>query len=281
MKITHRVSQQHTSDGDGVKIKRIAGFNDRRLDPILMIDELRSNNPDDYIGGFPPHPHRGMETFTYIKKGGFEHRDHLGNREAIRADGTQWMSTGKGVLHSEMPLNDAKEGMHGFQIWINMPAKDKMRDPLYQDSNEKGNPQLEDANGVTLRALSGSWDWQAQSATAAITDTSAKTRIADIHIPKGQSINLGKLDETMSGLFIYQGKLDNGLSNGNEIILFEEEGDVIFQAHPDTDVDALLFVAEPIEEPVAHYGPFVMNTEREIQQAVRDYQNGFFGEIRG
>ena len=281
MKIVHRVSQQHTSDGDGVKIKRIAGFNDTQLDPILMIDELRSDNPDDFIGGFPPHPHRGMETFTYIKKGGFEHRDHLGNREAIRANGTQWMSTGKGVLHSEMPLNDAKDGMHGFQIWINMPAKNKMRDPIYQDSNEKGNPVLQNDAGATLRALSGEWSWQDQKIAAAVTGMSANTRIADIYLPKGKTINLGSFDEAQLGLFIYQGKLADGQSNGHEILMLKPDGELVIQAHDDHNVEALLFATNPIGEPVVHYGPFVMNTEQEIHQAINDYQRGLFGEIRG
>ncbi len=107
-----------TQDGDGVNIKRIAAFNGQKLDPFLMIDEIRSDDSSDYIGGFPPHPHRGIETFTYIKKGGFEHRDQLGNVKAIRAGDIQWMSTGSGVIHSEMPLADSEQGLHGFQIWL-------------------------------------------------------------------------------------------------------------------------------------------------------------------
>ncbi len=134
MKILQILPAQPTSDGDGVNISRVADFQALALDPYLMLDEIRSDDERDYLGGFPPHPHRGMETFTYIRKGGFEHRDQLGNVRAIREGKVQWMSTGRGVVHSEMPLADAKEGLHGFQIWLNMPAKDKMRPPRYQDS---------------------------------------------------------------------------------------------------------------------------------------------------
>ena len=278
MKLLKRIKQRNTSDGNGVKIKRIAGF-DNSIDPILMIDELKSDNPDDYIGGFPPHPHRGMETFTYIKKGGFEHKDHLGNKEEIRENGTQWMSTGKGILHSEMPLNDAINGMHGFQIWINMPAKNKMREPIYKDSNKLGNPIHVSHNKSSLRAIAGEWLFEGKILKAAITETSANTKIADIFIPKGEKINLNKLNGDMKAIFIYEGKLADNLSNGNELILFESDNNLEFKAHNNTDVKALIFDAESINEKIVHYGPFVMNTEEEINQAVIDFRNGKFGTI--
>ena len=278
MKLLKRIKQRHTSDGAGVKIKRISGFNNE-IDPILMIDELRSDDPKDFIGGFPTHPHRGMETFTYIKKGGFEHRDHLGNREEIRENGTQWMSTGKGILHSEMPLNDAIDGMHGFQIWINMPAKDKMRDPIYKDSNKLGNPIEIADNQTSLRALSGEWNFNNKSLTAAITETTSNTKIADIFIPKGETIKLHKFNGSMKAIFIYEGQLADNLSKGYEVVLFDSDSDLEFTSHPNTDVNALIFDADLIGEYIIHYGPFVMNTEEEIKQAVLDFQQGKFGQI--
>ena len=143
MKIIRTNKAHATQDGAGVNISRIAWFDGRSLDPFLMIDELNSDNKSDFMAGFPAHPHRGIETFTYIRKGGFEHQDQMGNKKAIRAGDVQWMSTGRGVIHSEMPLADAEHGMHGFQIWLNMPAKDKMRPPRYQDTTEQKSPCYE------------------------------------------------------------------------------------------------------------------------------------------
>ncbi|MFC3093468.1 pirin family protein [Alteromonas sediminis] len=280
MKVIERIPQRHTADGDGVKIKRIDGFSNSFLDPILMVDELRSDNPDDYIGGFPPHPHRGMETFTYIRKGGFEHRDSMGNVEAIEQYGTQWMSTGKGILHSEMPLNDAKEGLHGFQIWINLPAKDKMRDPLYKDSNDSGNPQFVDNNGVSLRALAGTWEFQDQRLDAAVQHTSANTKIADIHIPKSETITLNGVEGNLLAVLVYEGKLELPESRGAEMLILSPVEVLSLTADKHTDVNVLLFSANQIKEPVAHHGPFVMNTQEELIQAVRDYQSGFFGQVK-
>ena len=130
--LQHIIPSHASSDGDGVKIRRVAMFDQPLTDPFLMLDELSSDNPDDYIGGFPPHPHRGMETLTYLRHGSLEHRDHLGNRGLINSGGAQWMSAGRGIIHSEMPALDMQR-LHGFQLWINLPAKDKMSAPKYRD----------------------------------------------------------------------------------------------------------------------------------------------------
>lgn len=277
LKIRHRIPQQDTQDGDGVKIRRVADFRAALLDPFLMVDELRSDDSKDYIGGFPPHPHRGIETFTYIRKGGFEHRDHLGNRETIREFGTQWMSTGSGVLHSEMPLADATKGMHGFQIWVNMAAKDKFRAPIYQDSNTIANPLVTDAAGNSLRALAGEWRFNRQTISAPITDLSASARLADVQVLPGQNVELGSFEQGMLGLLVYEGEIAEG-EHKNVFLLLEPGSSVSFSASS-LGAKVLVFVGEPLKEPVIHYGPFVMNTEQQIHDALRDYQAGAFGRI--
>lgn len=278
MQIKHIIAQQATSDGDGVRIKRVADFNAAQLDPFLMIDELRSDDEKDYIGGFPPHPHRGMETFTYIRKGGFEHRDQLGNREAIKAHGTQWMSTGKGVLHSEMPLADAKDGMHGFQIWVNMAAKDKLRAPLYQDSNDTGNPELTAENGAVLRALAGTWTAGGETIVAPITNLSADAMIADAELPANSKIEFGHIDRELLMVLVYEGNLGHKDARQGRMLVLDANEPLILETE-DSAANVLVFAGNPLREPVVHYGPFVMNTQQQIHDAIRDYQNGKFGHI--
>ena len=188
MQITDVMQSAPTQDGDGVKISRIADFTGSKLDPFLMIDELKSDHRADYIGGFPPHPHRGIETFTYMIKGGFEHQDQMGNKKVISSGNVQWMSTGYGVVHSEVPVADS-EGMHGFQIWLNMPAKDKLRQAIYQDSVDSDLPVIRNRQGAWLKALAGSWDLGEEVANSPLFALSADAAIADITLePGGQAV---------------------------------------------------------------------------------------------
>ena len=152
-----------TSDGDGVKIRRLGLFNQRLADPFLMLDELVSDDEKDYMGGFPPHPHRGMETLTYLRKGALHHKDHLGNRGEIRSGGAQWMSAGKGIIHSEMPELDGG-GLHGFQLWINLPAKEKMSDPKYRDVPSTEIPAIQLDNGGLINVIAGQWNIEGKDA---------------------------------------------------------------------------------------------------------------------
>ena len=174
MKVIQQLNSRATQDGDGVNISRIPGFDGKYLDPFLMIDELKSDDHSDFMGGFPAHPHRGIETFTYIIKGGFEHQDQMGSKKAIRAGDVQWMSTGFGVIHSEMPLADAKEGMHGFQIWLNMPSAEKLRAPRYQDTTEAPAPMTRNEQGVELKALAGSWQFAGEQQVSSLQDLAAR-----------------------------------------------------------------------------------------------------------
>ncbi|MGL5361141.1 MAG: pirin family protein, partial [Shewanella sp.] len=208
MKVVNTFYAKPAMDGDGVNIRRVADFVKTRFDPFLMLDEIKSDDEQDFIGGFPPHPHRGIETFTYIRKGGFEHRDQLGNVKAIRAGDAQWMSTGFGVVHSEMPLADAKEGLHGFQIWINMPAKDKLRPATYQDTASQAKVTATNGTGATLQALAGDWAFVGQdSIRAVLQGLSGEAALADLSIaPMGRA----KLDlscHEFAALYLYQGEL--------------------------------------------------------------------------
>ncbi|WP_445772801.1 pirin family protein [Shewanella sp.] len=287
MKVLQRFSALPAMDGDGVNINRVSDFKQLRFDPYLMIDEIKSDDEQDFIGGFPPHPHRGVETFTYIRKGGFEHRDQMGNVKAIRAGDVQWMSTGRGVVHSEMPLADAKEGLHGFQIWLNMPAKDKMRAPIYQDSCDKANPKIVNEHGATLHALAGSWGFNhnPDEITATIEKLAGNGAIADVSLaPDGHGIvNLERFHTVC--VYLYQGELHyvdaQGLresAGAGQLLVLDALELCYFQAESN-GAGLLILAGNPINESIVQMGPFVMNTQAEIDQAVRDYQQGLFGQI--
>ena len=280
MNIANILTSYATQDGDGVNISRIPGFDGKYLDPFLMIDELKSDNEADYMGGFPAHPHRGMETFTYIIKGGFEHKDQMGNKKAIRAGDVQWMSTGNGVVHSEMPLSDAKDGLHGFQIWINMPSKEKMRDPIYQDTTQSPAPTFKNENGVTLTALAGSWQFEAVELTSSIQKLSANAALADVTLPAGKQLKLDPLKQQNVMLYIHSGSLitpDNQTFKAGKLLILEPGSDIDIATQHGAGV--LILAGDPLKQPIAHMGPFVMTTQAEIQQAVRDCQNGQFGTL--
>ena len=280
MKITKVLTAYATQDGDGVNIRRIPGFDGKYLDPFLMIDELKSDDESDYIGGFPPHPHRGIETFTYILKGGFEHQDQMGNKKAIRAGDVQWMSTGSGVMHSEMPLADAEQGLHGFQIWLNMPSAQKMREPQYQDTTEHPAPSFTNQQGVSLKALAGTWQFESHQLAASLQNLAANGAIADVVLPAGEGLNLPALKQQKVMIYIHTGSLisqTGDVFNAGKLLILEPLSDIALQAKKAAGV--LIFAGDPLNQPIAHMGPFVMTTEAEIRQAVSDYQNGFFGSL--
>ena len=287
MKVLSRFSARPAMDGDGVNINRVADFLNTRFDPYLMIDEIKSDDEQDFIGGFPAHPHRGVETFTYILKGGFEHRDQLGNVKAIRAGDVQWMSTGSGVVHSELPLADAKEGLHGFQIWLNMPAKHKMRPAIYQDSTEQPNPSIDNEHGATLKALAGKWGFMndPQTLTATIQGLAGNGAIADLTLENDGHATHNLAAHDVVCAYIYRGALHyvdpQGLRTvavAGQLLMLDPQEVSHFQAES-TGAGLLILAGAPINEKIVHMGPFVMNTQAEIEQAVRDYQQGDFGKI--
>ena len=278
MKIIRTNKAHPTQDGAGVNISRIAGFDGRSLDPFLMIDELKSNNKSDFMAGFPAHPHRGIETFTYIRKGGFEHQDQMGNKKAIRAGDVQWMSTGRGVIHSEMPLADAEHGMHGFQIWLNMPAKDKMRPPRYQDTTKQKVPVILNDTGIELRALAGTWQLEQQSATSSIDELAGNSAIADVVLPENTETTLDISSHSKAIVYIHSGSIADTAYVETYQFEVDPKTPLILKAGK-RGLGVLVLVGEPIREKIAHMGPFVMNTQEELHQAVRDYQMGRFGDI--
>lgn len=276
MKVTNTYQSVPTQDGDGVKISRIADFSGKLLDPFLMIDELKSDDEADYIGGFPPHPHRGMETFTYMIKGGFEHRDQMGNRKVISNGDVQWMSTGFGVVHSEMPVA-ADDGMHGFQIWVNMPAKDKLRSAIYQDSVETGLPELDNAQGANLRLLAGNWNLDHQEGQSPLSNLAAQAAVADLRLMSDGRGTIDRSGFEQVFLYVHSGEV-NGYQAGTLLLV---DPSVTLELRSRLGGGALVFSGMPLKEPVAHMGPFVMNTEAELRQAVADYRAGKFGTIGG
>nr|WP_010130281.1 pirin family protein [Microbulbifer agarilyticus] len=275
-----RVVAGHPSaDGAGVKIHRVAGFQSADFSPFLMVDEIRSENPDDYIAGFPPHPHRGIETLTYMLSGEFEHQDHLGNRGAISQGGAQWMRAGRGIIHSEMP-SQGDGGMHGFQLWINMAAKDKMADPGWRDVQPEQVREINlDTQGSMIRLIAGQWQVAGEPVSAPLLDTSANAAVADLRLAAGAEAELPLPASHTVLVYIYRGALDTGrgvVGRGNLVLFGAGEALQLRAAEGEVgeDTGVLILHGNPLNEPVAHYGPFVMNTREQIEQAVRDYNNG-------
>tara|TARA_R110000851_G_scaffold161068_2_gene304599 strand:- start:6974 stop:7852 length:879 start_codon:yes stop_codon:yes gene_type:complete len=284
MKVLNRYSALPAMDGDGVNINRIADFDKLRFDPYLMMDEIKSDNEQDFIGGFPPHPHRGIETFTYIRTGGFEHRDQMGNVKHIRAGDVQWMSTGSGVVHSEMPLADAKKGLHGFQIWLNMPAKHKMRPPIYQDTSKQANPCIDNEHGAKLVALAGNWGFNhdPHEISSSIQGLAGHGAIADLTLAGYGHGTLNLAEYQTVCAYVYQGELNyvdaQGLretARAGQFLVLDPHDVSHFQTES-TGAGLLLLAGKPINEEIVYMGPFVMNSQAEIEQAVHDYQQGRF-----
>ena len=280
MKLISNHTAHAAHDGDGVNIRRVADFNRIQFDPFLMLDELKSDDESDYIGGFPAHPHRGIETFSYILKGGMEHKDQLGNVKALQAGDVQWMSTGSGVVHSEMPLADSEAGLHGFQIWLNMPASEKMRAARYQDTTNTPIPEVDNSQGVVLRALAGDWNFAEKTLSAPIQGLAGKAAIADVILAENANAGLMLEQHQLVAVYIYAGELINEdkIYSAQQLLLLDSQAVVALKATA-AGAGILVLAGTPIKEQIVHMGPFVMNTQAEIRQAIDDYQNGHFGEI--
>lgn len=278
--VTNIVSARPATDGAGVKIKRLAGFGKPlNMDPFLMLDEIRSENRDEYIAGFPPHPHRGFETVTYMLAGGFSHEDSMGNKGAIDAGGAQWMTAASGVIHSEMPNtgDDPDDGqgpgMHGFQFWLNLPAAEKMEKPAYRDI-QRGEVVGFQEGDATVRLVAGELVHGAEHVAGTVTGKTTRALLADVTLPTGGRTELSYSDELSSQFYVYEGEVvvgDTTVSRGELAQL--GHGDSL-QLVAAKNAGLLLFGGLPLKEPVAHYGPFVMNTREEIEQAIHDYQAG-------
>lgn len=268
------IPAQPTSDGDGVKISRVAGFNNARLSPFLMMDELKSDESKDYVGGFPPHPHRGIETLTYMMEGHFQHKDHMGNVGELRSGGAQWMAAGQGVIHSEMPIMEEGQ-LHGFQIWINQPASDKMKPAKYHDFQPETITEYKTDKVGLVRILSGDLTVDGERLQGPLLQTGVPATVADWRSELPAELNLSTPEEHNMMIYVYRGAMQVGereLKQGQFGVLSQGEK-ALLQTQ---GVGALLFIGQPIHEPVVHYGPFVMNSFEEIEQAVEDYNAGKF-----
>jgi redox-sensitive bicupin YhaK (pirin superfamily) len=262
-----------TSDGAGVSLTRVlTGKLQRRLDPFLMLDAFGSNDPDEYIAGFPDHPHRGFETITYMLSGRMRHRDSAGHEGLLENGGMQWMTAGRGAIHSEMP--EQEDGlMEGFQLWLNLPASNKMAAPWYKDFSSVEIPQYTTAEGVTVRVLAGESNGVAGAMTREVTEPV----YLDIHLPAGTQLSTVLPATHNAFIYVYRGAVKVGdasvesqrmgiLSNAADV-----DGVTIFASE---DARLILVAGKPLNEPIVQYGPFVMNTQEEIHQALDDYRSG-------
>jgi redox-sensitive bicupin YhaK (pirin superfamily) len=248
------------------------------MDPILMIDELRSAHREDFAGGFPPHPHRGMQTLTYLRQGGLIHEDSRGNRGEIRGGGVQWMSAGRGIIHSEMPTLDSN-GLHGFQLWINLPRAEKMSEPRYRDIP---GPELVRyaTSGVAATAIAGRWSIDDVVLQGPLVELDGRAAIAELVLAPGVSSTLELPDSENALAYVYDGSVAHGGSQLSAChLLITSRGTHWTLEAGESGAGLLLMRGQPLREPVANYGPFVMNTEAEIEQAVRDYNAGKFDQI--
>lgn len=265
---------QATSDGAGVKLTRVLTQDlQRRLDPYLMLDAFGSDQRDDYIAGFPDHPHRGFETVTYMLEGRMRHRDSAGHEGLLGNGGVQWMTAGRGVIHSELP--EQEDGrMEGFQLWLNLPAEDKMREPWYRDIPSEQIPEFS-RDGVTVRVIAG----ESHGVAGAMQRARTEPLYLDLHLEPGARFEQALPAAHNAFVYVYRGalKFESGCT-------VPQQRMAIFANTPDSDgvrlqageapTRAILIAGQPLGEPIAQYGPFVMNTREELMQAVSDFQHG-------
>lgn len=267
------VQGRPTSDGAGVKLTRVlTGKLQRRLDPFLMLDAFANENPDDYIGGFPEHPHRGFETITYMIAGCMRHRDSAGNEGLLQNGGMQWMTAGRGVIHSEMP--EQENGlMEGFQLWLNLPASNKMIPAWYQDFPSLAIPEFTTLDGIKVRVLAG----ESHGVAGAMQRPDTAPLYLDIELPAGGEFSQPLPAAHNAFVYVYRGEAMAGAENVplRHMAILDNNGDgVTLQAAIPSRL--LLIAGQPLHEPIAQYGPFVMNTEAQLQQAVADFHAGRF-----
>ena len=290
-----RITQsQPTMEGAGVKLRRAFGFGTTdEFDPFLLLDDFRNENPEDYLAGFPWHPHRGIETITYVLAGEVSHGDSLGNRGTLGAGDVQWMTAGSGILHQEMPQGDARGRMHGFQLWANLPRSLKMTAPRYQDVVAREIPEVTDDDGTIVRIVCGDFAGK----RGPVDGIAADPRYLDVSVPAGLRKTLKVETPRHAFAYVFEGSgtfrdasqpravmTDRVGAGGEEVrdeignrslVLFDRGDEVTVQAG-DAGIRFLLVSGKPLEEPVAWQGPIVMNTPEELRQAYAELRNGTF-----
>ena len=289
------IESKPTMEGAGVKLRRAFGFGDTaEFDPFLLLDDFRNDRPADYRAGFPWHPHRGIETITYVLAGTVEHSDSLGNNGALGAGDVQWMTAGSGILHQEMPKGDTRGRMHGFQLWANLPSSLKMTAPRYQDIKAGEIPEVTDDDGTRVRIVCGDF-WGKRGPVEGV---AADPRYLDIWVPPGKRKTLPVETERHAFAYVFEGsgtfrsasqpfgvltekEVDGtrpccASKTGNRSLVLFDSGDEVAVQAGDEGIRFLLVSGKPIEEPVAWYGPIVMNTQAELQKAVAELHDGTF-----
>ena len=277
-----------------MRLQRAFGFGKTKdFDPFLLFDDFRNENPEDYLAGFPWHPHRGIETITYVLAGSVEHGDSLGNKGKMTAGDVQWMTAGSGILHQEMPKGDKQGRMHGFQLWANLPSSLKMTSPRYQDIPSSAIPEVTDDDGTRVRVVCGEF-WGKKGPVEGV---AADPNYLDISVPPNKQKRLAVETTRNAFAYVFAGSgTFRGASNpravlteqvaqpdgervydvtNHSLLLFDRGDEVVVQAGPE-GIRFLLVSGKPIEEPVAWYGPIVMNTEQELRQAMTELNNGTF-----
>ena len=285
-----------TLEGAGVRLQRAFGFGSTsEFDPFLLLDDFRNDRPADYLAGFPWHPHRGIETITYVLAGTVDHGDSLGNRGTLGAGDVQWMTAGSGILHQEMPRGDTDGKMHGFQLWANLPASLKMTAPRYQDVAAGDIPEVTDDDGTRVRVICGDF-W---GTTGPVQGVAADPRYLDVSVPPGRRKRLAVETSRHAFAYVFAGSgqfrdasgpqavrneladeagiIDSRAVGNRSLVLFDRGDEVVVQAGNE-GIRFLLVSGTPIDEPVAWYGPIVMNTEEELRKAFSDLRNGTFIE---
>ena len=268
-----------TSDGGGVKLRRSLGQTQSLcLDPFLMLDEFSSSNADDYIAGFPDHPHRGFETVTYMLDGHMLHQDHLGNQGDLKSGGAQWMTAGRGIIHSEMPQQESGR-MRGFQLWINLPAQEKMKPASYKDIQPEEIPRLNLPGGGEVKIIAGVAEIDGKTLFGPIQGISTEPLFLDVRLPAGGHFKHSIITGHNAFVYPYEGQVEIGPANQRRPLEAQSVG--VLSTGDYIEIQAggqaaafLLLAARPLREPVVQYGPFVMNSREEIEQAMADYKNG-------
>jgi redox-sensitive bicupin YhaK (pirin superfamily) len=270
------------SDGAGVRLRRSLGRSDRmRLDPFLMLDEFSSENPDDYVAGFPAHPHRGFETVTYMLDGHMRHEDHLGNTGDLKSGGVQWMTAGRGIIHSEMPQQE-RGRMRGFQLWINLPAKEKMKPAGYRDIQPDEIPVVALPGGGRAKVVAGTLQVDGRGTPGPIQGLSTEPLYLDVELPPHATFAQPVPEDHNVYVYAFEGSVAVGPDGSRREVPTHAgaalaRGGLVEAAAGPQGARFLVLAARPIGEPIVQYGPFVMNTRAEIEQAIRDYQGGRFG----
>jgi quercetin 2,3-dioxygenase len=281
--LNHVIASMPTSDGAGVKLRRsLGGQRGLHVDPFLMLDEFYSDDPNDYLAGFPAHPHRGFETVTYMLDGHMRHEDHLGNRGDLGPGDVQWMTAARGIIHSEMP-QQTEGRMRGFQLWLNLPSKEKMKPAQYRDIPAREIPTVALPGGGAARVIAGILPLAGESVSGPINTPelpiTTDPLYLDVRLPAGAEFAMPLLRGHNAFLYTYEGSAEVGpqaaskpLPHGAAGVL--SEGDAVRVRAGADGVSFLLLAAKPLREPVVQYGPFVMNTREEIEQALLDYRDG-------